>query len=188
MVRIRSPVPAKTVQVEKLGRFVFVYFKQRTPIFCLIINSYTCSLPPKWHKTKKILHILNQEFSIPIPLKCQHFVYTSHRFLLLFIPGMDVAVDGGLDIRVSYNRLNGLHRRSRIVQQGCVRVAEDVGRSPMEVDCASYRRVDGESCLESGQSSSGQVSLVRIRSPVPAQLKFQVCSGDGPCHFPRYGL
>ena len=38
---------------------------------------------------------------------------------------------------MSYNRLNGLHRGSRIIQQGCVGVAEDVGRGPVEVDCAT---------------------------------------------------
>ena len=51
---------------------------------------------------------------------------------------MNVAVDGGLNVRVPYDRLNGLHRRSGIIQQGCVGVAEDVGRSPVEVDGAPY--------------------------------------------------
>jgi len=45
---------------------------------------------------------MNPKFSISILLKCQHFVYTSHCFLLLFVAGMDVAVDGGLNVRVSY--------------------------------------------------------------------------------------
>ena len=138
MVRIRSPVPAKTVQVAKLGRFLFVYFPQKTSIFTFTLTSYTFFNPQKWHKTAEILTIMNPKFSIALPLNRQHFVYTSHCFLLLFVAGMNIAVDGGLNVRVSYNRLNGLHRGSRIIQQGCVGVPEDVGRSPVEVDCASY--------------------------------------------------
>jgi len=138
LVRIRSPVPAKTVQVEKLGRFLFVKNSLKISVFAFTLTSYTFSIAQKWHKTAKILNIMNLKFSISILLKGQHFVYTSHRFLLLFVAGMNVAVDGGLNVRVSYNRLNGLHRGSRIIQQGCVGVAEDVGRSPMEVYGASY--------------------------------------------------
>ena len=81
---------------------------------------------------------MNFGFSIALPPNRQHFVYTSHRFLLLFVAGMDVAVDGGLNVRVPYNRLNGLHRGSRIIQQGCVGVPEDVGRSPVEVYGVPY--------------------------------------------------
>jgi uracil phosphoribosyltransferase len=54
------------------------------------------------------------------------------------LAGMDVAVDGGLNVRVAYNRLNGLYGGSRIIQQGCVGMSEDVRCSPVEVDGASY--------------------------------------------------
>lgn len=49
---------------------------------------------------------------------------------------MDVAVDGRLNIGMSYDRLNGLYRGSCVVQQSRVGVPEDVRRSPVEVDRA----------------------------------------------------
>ena len=76
MVRIRSPVPAKTVQVEKLGRFLFVQIELKTRTFRFTLSSYTPSILQKWHKIAKILSIMNRMFSISIPLNHQHFVYT----------------------------------------------------------------------------------------------------------------
>ena len=80
---------------------------------------------------------MSKKFSISKQLWNQHFVYTSDRLLLLVFTGMDISVDGSLDIGVSYDGLNGLYRGSCIVQQRCVRMPEDVGRSPVEVDGAT---------------------------------------------------
>ena len=45
LVRIRSPVPAKTVQVAKLGRFLFVQIELKTLFFQITEPSYTFKTP-----------------------------------------------------------------------------------------------------------------------------------------------
>ena len=138
LVRIRSPVPTQTVQVEKLGRFLFVCVALKIRVFGITSSSYTSQTHPKWHKLGIFLIFMNFGFSIALPPNRQHFIYTSHCFLLLILSGMDVAVDGGLNVGMSYDALNGLYRRSCVVQQRRIRMSEDVRRSPVEVDGASY--------------------------------------------------
>jgi hypothetical protein len=91
------------VQFERIALFLFVRKSQGIILYQLMKSSYTSSSNPKWHKLGIFLIFMNFGFSITLPSNRQHFIYTSHCFLLLVLSGMDVAVDGGLNVRVSYD-------------------------------------------------------------------------------------
>jgi len=64
----------KTVQVERLGRFVFVCITLKNSIFSITPASYASSTHRKRHKLGIFLIFMNLKFSIPIPLNRQYFI------------------------------------------------------------------------------------------------------------------
>ena len=101
-------------------------------------TSYILTNHPEWHKLGIFLYILKSKFNHSKPGLNQHFVYTFDCFLLLFISGMDVAVDGCLNICVPYNALNRLYRNACIVQKRSIGMSENMRRSPVKVYLPIY--------------------------------------------------